>query len=364
MTPHNCTIVVLLGLSFFGVGQTSGLDDDARLSAAECKSHYDLTRSAQSAFQSPLAFGFIDNVPILAPVRTVAPDTQAYAALTLFVYMRHTGEVSLSYLQAVDRIRKETPEAARLTRGSWEQAINKVYELEVGVPRVPGDAVPHEHNGIQDHDHSQWAGIKSIVPAIESLAEKAGYVDVQHECTPGIAMCLHLQDALGNAQIKDAVARTLKDRHVLAEVHVGVELDWRSVTAAIERNIPLVCYGDSNKTYLVVGYSENPNAERVLFGFDPQEVERGVYVGGQQMIESRFQNLKRTDPNPSRFTPLYYDLMSAHKQHQIPGFCCMPYNPLLRFSYIANARADHESIKRITKHAFESAISESMGEEK
>jgi hypothetical protein len=221
--------------------------------------------------------------------------------------------------------------------------------------KQPSDSASNsEKPGI---DAQTWSAIVSMVPNIEQLGREAGYVDVRHQASWGLAMSLNCADIRREKSLADVGTEILGTKMLSYTLQNGIECDWERVVSTLGRDVPMVVQTVSGHSYIVVGFYVPASGERYLFGYTPEEAERSVWYGGREMMESRFASFKKDNPpQPSWPREVYQEVLSTHKEYQFPGFCMLRFNERMRFTFIENVTVDTVRIRELNLKALEAAL--------
>jgi hypothetical protein len=344
MRWNDRTSVVVPGCIFLYVGLGAvRADDDLCLSEDRRDYYYGQTLSTKNRPDKAIDFKLIEGVPIIAKVKTASEETQGLTSILLNAYMKVANGVAMAFLQETARLRATDTRFQALTEAEVALAFSN-FE-----PVRPSGADEHAR------DESHFGGLKSLVPTIEELGRAAGYSDIRRDATPGIAMCLYLGELRKTRAPADALLEVLSERNVIADVQIDQPMEWREVRTALTGDIPLLVRNSTGKVFLAIGYLQASDGSQLMFGFQPHGVERGVHYAGRQMMESRLDAFKKSNPLRQDIQPTYFDVESTHKEHQFSGFCAMKYSQELRFSYAADPEVNQPGIESMVRHRLEKA---------
>jgi len=363
-----CAYTVIAGLTFIAparaASQNDGVDSSL-LPDDQCKRLYSIAWESKSRASDAVDYAFVEGVPVVARVRTVAPREQCVASLILHAIRRNANAVSTSIIRDARKIKADNPDvyAAVSDARYFEKLSERPRKRKRARMEQDSDAsdlrpsqLPEDH--AHPHGSERWQNIQSLVPDVELLGEKAGYVDIHEEATPGIAMCLLMHSLSGEAPVPAVIDNLLEERMLKSSVRYDEPMPWSQVASLLRRDIPLIMMTPDGRPFLVLGFMEAANEGRILFGFDPDRVERGVLFGGRRMPESRLAEFRQTNPQPDFIKPRYYDFVSSHKQYQLPGFVAARFDDSMTWVVLEDVQPDLEAIRAHTIEVFDEIIKE------
>jgi len=355
MKSNRCVKIGLFMIAML-IGLTGALraQESSTFPAAERDRLYKMTYDAKKRVDDAQDYAFVEGVPILAKVKTVSPECQSLSSLALHAYAKNGALVFRMVSSEASRQRTERPELSSVSAVQFQTAIKEVSgRWAAGLSQ----SVPHTHNSKPNgHHHEVPSAAHALVPDIERLATVAGYEDVSHEITPGIAACLDISERAKKNGMRSSIEGFCKRYDLVADVHYQEKPSWARLRAGLRQGYAFSVTNKQGQHFLVLGYSETRDKQRVLFAFDPTLVERGVYFLGREMPESRLSAARAKSPNLSHIAPRYFDIMSSHKQYQHRGFCAMDYESIVSMSFIDNVRIDETAIRSNVSNAFDAAL--------